>query len=111
MQLRLKSEFIPLVQNGIKRSTIRAGRWEAALGPAEIVCGSTRIPIKIISLDVKTLSTLTDIDAVNDGFSSKEELRKTLLKFYPQLKANDEVTIIHFIKSVTKETHSNIRSN
>ena len=96
MQLLLKSDFIPLVRSGAKRSTIRAGRRRAKLGPAEIVSDGVRIPVRLTEIEYKAFTSLTDKDAITDGLASRDELQRILLSFYPDLNDDDTVTIIHF---------------
>lgn len=96
MRLPLKSDFLPLVRSGRKRSTVRAGRRRAELGPAEIVSDGVRIPVQLTGIEYKIFAHLTDKDAVVDGLASRIELQKVLLSFYPSLSDDDTVTIIHF---------------
>jgi hypothetical protein len=96
MRLPLKSEFIPLVRAGAKRSTVRAGRRRIGPGPAEIVSGNVRIPIRITLVEHKPFGALTHADALADGFNSRDDLYKALHTFYPELSDNDAVSVIHF---------------
>jgi hypothetical protein len=96
MRLPLKSEFIPLVRAGAKRSTVRAGRRRISPGPAEIVSGNARIPIQVTDVKYKTFADLTQADALTDGFTSREELQRELLSFYPDLRDNDAISVIYF---------------
>jgi hypothetical protein len=96
MQLPLKSEFIPLVRAGAKRSTVRAGRRHIVPGPAEIVSGNVRIPVRVTLVEYKTFGSLTHADALLDGFRSRDDLYRALRTFYPKLKQDDAVSVIHF---------------
>jgi hypothetical protein len=96
MRLPLKSEFIPLVRAGAKRSTVRAGQRRINPGPAEIVSGNVRIPVRVTHVEYKTFGDLTHADAVADGFSSRDDLHRALRVFYPELDENDSVSVIHF---------------
>jgi hypothetical protein len=96
MQLLLKSEFIPLVRAGAKRSTVRAGLRQIDPGPAEIVSGTVRIPVRVTLVEYKTFGSLTHADAVSDGFSSRDDLHRALRAFYPELDDDDAVSVIHF---------------
>jgi hypothetical protein len=96
IQLPLKSEFIPLVRAGAKRATVRAGRRPISPGPAEIVSGDVRIPVRVTLVEYKTFGSLTHADAVADGFNSRDDLHKALRAFYPALDEDDSVSVIHF---------------
>jgi hypothetical protein len=96
VRLPLKSEFIPLVRAGAKRSTVRAGRRQIDPGPAEIVSGNVRIPVRVTLVEYKTFGGLTHDDAISDGFRSRDDLHKALRAFYPDLDDDDTVSVIHF---------------
>ncbi len=64
----------------------------------DIIAGDLKVGTAIVeNVEVKKLRDLTDIDAINDGYNTKEELIKDLLKIYGKKVSNDsEVKIIHF---------------
>lgn len=95
-RIGLKPVFFPLVENGTKRSTIRAGAKQGLVGPAMLVGGEHAIPVDITEVDVKRFAELTEGDAHRDGFASLSELRDVLTGFYPNLSADDQVSILHF---------------
>ena len=96
MKIPLKAEFIPLVNSGSKTSTIRAGRRNFSLGPAEIVCGTQEIPVNIVNVAFKCVSEISEEDARNDGFESRQSLMGKLQSIYPHIKDDDFVTLIQF---------------
>lgn len=92
----LKPHYLPLVIDGRKRSTIRAGAKRGETGPALLVAGSASLPIHITQVIVKRLGDLDEADAQFDGFDSLTELRQALALFYPDLMPDDPVSIMHF---------------
>jgi hypothetical protein len=95
--LRLASEFLPLVREGRKTATIRAGNRRLPVGAAEIVAGSERFPIVVKDVRVTRFGALSEVDADRDGFSDVDGLREALLRFYPTLGEDSEVTVIEFV--------------
>lgn len=96
MKILLKKQFMPLVQSGCKKTTIRLGKRNIMTGPAEIVSGTQNIPIHINNIIYKRISELSDKDAQSDGFQDKEELIEGLRNIYTNFEHDDYVTIIQF---------------
>lgn len=95
-RIRLKPEYMPLVAEGRKRSTVRAGLVKIEPGAAEVVSGLSTLPIQVTGMVVKRLDELGDDDARTDGFDSLFELRQALRRFYPGLGEGDPVSIVYF---------------
>lgn len=95
-RIGLKPAYFPLVANGQKRSTIRAGAKSDLVGPAMLVAGSQSIAIAISEVVVKPYAALTEEDARLDGFATLAELTAALERFYPDLGPADPVSILHF---------------
>lgn len=95
-RIGLKPAYFPLVANGQKRSTIRAGTKTDLVGPAMLVAGSHSIAIVIFEVVVKPYAALTEEDARLDGFVTLAELTAALKSFYPDLGPADPVSILHF---------------
>lgn len=93
----LKGYYAEKILSGDKVTTIRPGRIEVKSREFLIHSGG-RIIARAVLEDVKykRLKDLTEIEAKEDGFSSVNELRRELRKFYPNLKEHDWVTIIKF---------------
>lgn len=53
------------------------------------------VPLKKVEYH-KTFDDLTETDSVRDGFKDLRELQKELRKFYPNIRADSPVTIVHF---------------
>ncbi len=94
--LPLAKRFLPLVRSGAKTSTIRKGVRPWTPGPAVIVSSGQRVQVRITNIRFACLSSLTEADAIKDGFESLTELLQTLVSFYPDLLPSDEVTIASF---------------
>jgi len=95
-RIPLKREFLSLVAQGRKHSTIRPGRRADAIGPALLVCANDAMPVTVSKVDVKRLSELDEEDAHRDGFDSLAALIETLKGFYPDLGGDDVVSVLHF---------------
>ncbi|MEW9855166.1 ASCH domain-containing protein [Novosphingobium sp. M1R2S20] len=95
-RIGLKPAYFPMVANGQKRSTIRAGAKTDLVGPAMLVAGSQSIAIAVSEVVVKPYAALTEDDARLDGFANLAELIAALESFYPDLGPADPVSILHF---------------
>jgi hypothetical protein len=94
--IRLKAQFLDLVRQGRKRSTVRLGKRHYELGRAALVGPQGTVFVQITKLRYVSLSDLTDDDAIADGFTSRAELANTLRKIYGSLPPDAEMTVIHF---------------
>lgn len=92
----LAEEFVDAIISRQKRTTIRAGRRNYALGPTQLTSAKGKIPVQIVGVRYKRFEDLTDADAVADGFESIHDLSSVLKRFYPALKPSDVVTIVEF---------------
>lgn len=98
-QLRFKKQYLQVLLNGQKTTTIR---MNTDLKPGELVelvagginCGYARIE----RITRKRIMGLTDEDALKDGFRSLEELIVTLKKYYKILNPETYAYIISFKK-------------
>lgn len=97
-KINFDSEFISLILNGSKRTTIRKGIRSYPVGKiVELTVNNEPVALaKIKKVVVKRTSELNDEDAKVDGFESKEELIKTLNRIYGEINESDFVTIVHF---------------
>jgi len=92
----LAEEFVEAVISRQKRTTIRAGRRNYALGPTQLTSAKHKVPVLIVGVRYKRFEDLTDADALADGFESIRNLNAVLRRFYPALKPSDVVTIVEF---------------
>jgi len=88
--------FLPLIRRGEKSSTIRKGTRPYPIGPAVLRSDGEEIRILITGVRFSTTASLTQSDAVKDGFESLGELLDALREFYPDLLPSDSVTITSF---------------
>ncbi|WP_051440805.1 hypothetical protein M728_002368 [Ensifer sp. WSM1721] len=98
-EIRLASQFIPLINSGLKTTTVRMGKRDYKVGPADLITGNVRIPIVIEEVFFCRLSELTEQDARMDGFSHRDQLVSTLKSFYPQIESNSPVTVVRFFRA------------
>ena len=95
--LSIDKEYLGLIFNGVKVTTIRKGLVVPSVDIVYLKSdGKTFGELKIESTKYVKAKDLTDEDARLDGFRDKEELMRGLLKYYPDLKPEDWVTIIRF---------------
>lgn len=95
-QIPLVSDLLPLVLSGKKTSTVRVGRRNYKLGPATIVSGDANVTVLITEVQHTTVRQLSDQVARKEGYVSKSELLAALLRFYPDLEDDREVTVVSF---------------
>ncbi|MEM0215580.1 MAG: ASCH domain-containing protein [Archaeoglobaceae archaeon] len=97
-KINFDSEFIPLILNGTKRTTIRKGIRSYPVGKiVELTVNNEPVALaKVKKVVVKRTSELNDEDAKVDGFENKEELINTLKRIYGEINDSDFVTIVHF---------------
>jgi hypothetical protein len=100
VDIKIKDCFIDFILDDLKKSTIRKGIRSIYTHDDIVFTSETGRVIEVLcsSVTVTTLDTLTDEDAIMDGFENKKELLEELKKFYPDIRANELVTIIYFRK-------------
>ena len=103
-RFRMYGEFITLLKNGIKKTTIRF-RPEGIDYPIKFIVDlfqsmpksenevETFQQLKITKYVVKTFGELNDNDAKNDGFRSAMELKKSLQDIYGPIRDDQFVSI------------------
>lgn len=95
--LPLAAVYAPKVLDGTKTSTIRRGRRALPVGPAVVVSShGERIRVVIEGTETTTATCLEPAHAHRDGFTSVRDLRSALVGFYPDLTADEPLTIVHF---------------
>jgi hypothetical protein len=95
-EIRLAPQYLPLVLNRSKTTTIRRGLRNFPLGAAMIRTGAGDAPVVVTGINFVRLDELTSLDANADGFGSVAELRNALSFFYPKLKPDEPMTIVRF---------------
>lgn len=94
--LKLAAEYIPAIRTGRKTTTIRKGRKTFDHESILLKSRSAFEAVKITEVKHTLFKCLTEEDARKDGFTSLEELKFALLKYYPDLRDDGWVTIICF---------------
>jgi hypothetical protein len=109
-ELPLHADFMSLVREGRKCSTVRRGIRKIECQLADLVAGGDRVRVLVTDLDIKPFAALSEADAECDGFATLAELEDTLRRFYPNISQMDLVTIIHFrplldgLETITSES-------
>jgi hypothetical protein len=95
-RIKVSTEDLALTKRGKKICTIRLGTASVGGELMELSDGHETLPIKIVSVVTEPFKALTQEHAQWEGFSSVDELRKDLEKYYRRIDENQPVTIIKF---------------
>lgn len=97
-KLRFKKKFIPHVISGEKRTTIRLKKKYEIGDIVDILDEEENLVCKAVIVDIKSkyFSTLTNEDALLDGFKDLNELKNTLKKIYRNIEGKR--LFIYFFK-------------
>ncbi|MCO5994373.1 ASCH domain-containing protein [Actinoallomurus rhizosphaericola] len=91
-------DYLDAVRAGTKVTTIRH-RDPVTVGPVNLVFEleeEVTLPGVITGVVGKRVAELTEPDAVADGFRDLAELRDRLRYHYPDIRPDDEITIVYF---------------
>ncbi|MEM4653318.1 MAG: ASCH domain-containing protein [Candidatus Nezhaarchaeales archaeon] len=95
--IMMKRDFAELVLAGIKTATVRLGIVRPKKKHVLLHSGGKVLAeLEITDVEVKKVRELSDEDAKQDGFESKEALIEALKKIYGDIKEDDDVTIVRF---------------
>lgn len=97
-ELRFSATHLPAVRAGSKRITMRFND-PIEVGLATLVFefdDQVRLPGRILSTVVKTVETVTDEEAHEDGFTNAAAVLAGLRDYYPNLQPTDELVIVRF---------------
>lgn len=97
--LLIEEKYYPLIERGVKTTTIRRGIREVKPNTRLKLQSNKREflgEICVKSVIFKKVNQLTFEDAKHDGFNSKAELLKALYTIYPDISENEQVSIINF---------------
>jgi cytidine deaminase len=97
-ELRFRATHLPAVRDGSKRITMRFND-PVEVGPAMLVFefdDEVRIPGRIVSTVTKTVETVTDAEAQEDGFTTAADVLPGLRDYYPDLLPTDDLVIVRF---------------
>ena len=85
-----------LLQAGRKKCTIRMGTATVASSETTMSDGRNSVPVRILRVDTaRRFKDLTDQDALDEGFGSREELVRDLRQYYPRAAEDDPITVIY----------------
>lgn len=92
--LFFKQRFIPLILNGEKTQTIRKKHF---LKIDERFNVNFKHPTcRIVNIISKNLNEITDNEARQDGFKTKQELLDNIFQLYPDSKLTDKFHLLKF---------------
>ena len=95
--IKISRDDMKLLRSGRKRCTIRLGLATVATPEIKMSDGRTSILVRILKVDAsRRLKELTDTDARDEGFSSREDLLRDLRQYYPRAADDDPITVIYF---------------
>jgi len=94
--IKINSEYYKPVLSGKKVTTIHKGKKDYELGSALLAFDKKDIEVYITAIMYTFYYLLKNHHAIEDGFSSLEDLKETLLNIYPDIQNNDYVTIVYF---------------
>jgi hypothetical protein len=95
-RIKVSTEDLALTKSGKKICTIRLGTAKVDGELMDLTDGRETLKIRIVSVKTEPYRQLTQEHAQWEGFSSVEELRKDLEKYYRRIDENQPVTIIRF---------------
>jgi hypothetical protein len=82
-QLLFREEFVDAIQRGRKTTTLR--RWKSRRVKAGTLAFAPNVGwLRITACDTVRLADLCEADARADGFSSLDQLLRTLAEIYPE---------------------------
>jgi hypothetical protein len=96
--LKLADDLLISVMEGDKEVTIRRGRRDIQLGPLkfETVSGNDEVEVEVVEVRYLRVSGVPDDICQEDGFKDWVDFYQGMKKFYPDLDATEECTIIIF---------------
>jgi hypothetical protein len=96
-RIKISPSDMRLFLAGRKKCTVRLGVARVAKPEMFLSDGRKNVPVRIIKVDSsRCFRDLTDQDALDEGFSKREELLADLRHYYPRSRDEDRVTVIHF---------------
>lgn len=106
------ARFCMPIHEGRKRATTRKLATEpdlASIGAGDVVravcaerSGGCFAMLQVTAVEDRTVGAIDAQLAAVEGFDSAADLRAALAGFYPGLNDDDEVRVIHFVKSTTR---------
>jgi hypothetical protein len=85
------------LRSGRKRCTIRMGTASVDGDRINVTDGTRNVPVRILRvINDKRFGDLSEEEAHDEGFGTRDELITDLKKYYPRALETDPVTIIYF---------------
>lgn len=96
--LKIADDLLLPILEGKKEMTIRRGRRDIQLGPLkfETVSGNDDVEVEVFEVRYLKISEVSDDICQEDGFDDWDDFFEGMKKFYPDLKEEEECTIIIF---------------
>jgi hypothetical protein len=95
--IRISETDMDLVCGGKKRCTIRRGIASITHPHTHLVSRSRKIPVVVERVETALfLADLTLAHARGEGFDTISELREDLMKYYPDMRDDEKITVIWF---------------
>ncbi len=96
-QIRISPSDMALLRDGKKKCTVRIGTIGVDGTDMVMTDGRQRVNIRVTDVDTRRVyRELRNDDAINEGFSSLEELQKDLSKYYGKIDPEQPMTVIKF---------------
>jgi hypothetical protein len=96
-QIKISPSDMSLLQDGRKKCTIRVGIIDIDGTDLFMTDGKQQVKIRVSEVDNhRVYRELTIQDAVDEGFSSLEDLQKDLTKYYGKIDPEQPMTVIRF---------------
>jgi hypothetical protein len=94
--IKVSTDDLALAKSGSKTCTIRLGIAKVDKELMDLSDGRDVLKVRIVSVQTEPYRNLTHQHAQWEGFSTVEELRKDLEKYYRRIEQDQPVTIIRF---------------
>ena len=99
--IKVSADDLALARSGAKTCTIRLGIASVGAELMDLSDGQDVLKVRIVSVETEPYRNLTQQHAQWEGFSTVEELKKDLEKYYRRIDQDQPVTIIRFERTST----------
>jgi hypothetical protein len=98
--LKMADDLIQPIKDGLKTVTIRNGRREITEGllSIESVSGTEILTVNVKRVEVEPLKAVSFWALRGEGLIDLEGLLEVMLRFYPNITEDSEVTAIEFVR-------------
>lgn len=96
-RIKVSRQDMELLQAGRKKCTVRLGTASVATPEIYFSDGRSNVRVRILRIDTtRRLKDLTDQDARDEGFETRQQLLDDLKRFYPWAGPEQPITVIYF---------------